>query len=113
MRYQFTWAAAAVLFMGLHAADAQTIRTVCRDVINSYRVIRVCRQVVVPAPAPARAAPEPEKSAQRGPGTETTVQYDPAEEARKARGRAADPGGRDASCPPPWRWSPWNGCQPR
>jgi hypothetical protein len=110
-----TFTVAAVLLASLPpAAEAQTTQSVCQQVINSYRVMRVCRQVVVPTPAPAPPARLPETSAQRGPGTETTVRYDPAVEAKKARARASEPvpAARDV-CPPPYRMTERDGCQAR
>ncbi len=59
--------------------------------------------------------PPPEEPFRRGPGTETTIRYDPAAEARKRDilGGADANDGSENLCPSPrYRMTARNGCQP-
>jgi hypothetical protein len=116
------FAGVALLFAPTALAQAQGVgRPVCRDVLVPGRVggiasnehahyERVCDSVYYPPPAAAPPAPEP--PVMHTTGSETTVHYDAAAEARKAQLRATtrqDP--RSSLCPPPHRMTARDGCQ--
>jgi hypothetical protein len=70
---------------------------------------RVCNSVYYPPPPP----PPPEPPVTHTIGTETTVHYDAAAEARKAQLRATEHRVPPSSnlCPPPYRITASDGCQ--
>jgi hypothetical protein len=112
------FAATVVLFAPTVTAQAQGIgQTICRNVwvpppfigFEEGHTERVCNSVYYPPPPP----PPPEPPVTHTIGTETTVHYDAAAEARKAQLRATEHRVPPSSnlCPPPYRITASDGCQ--
>ena len=101
--FALRFAATVVLFAPVAAAQAQgTGQSTCKHV--GYEL--VCNSVYYPPPPP----PSPPAHTIE---TETTVNYDPVAEARKAQLRATDRQAPPSSslCPPPYRMTARDGCQ--
>jgi len=114
-------AATVVLFAPAGTVQAQgSGQTICRDVWVPGRVgaidpnekghtERVCNTVYSPPPPPPAPEPPPKHTT----GSEETVHYDGAAEARKVQARAAEhPASTSSSlCPLPYRMTAQDGCQ--
>lgn len=108
------FAAIAVLFAPTAAAHAQGLgRTVCEKVWDPvlFKRLEVCNNVYYPPPSPQPPPPEP--PVRHTAASESTVQYDPDAEARKAQLRATERRNQPSSslCPPPYRMTASDGCQ--
>src|SRR5215471_18666964 len=110
-------AATVVLFAPAGTVQAQgTSRTICHDELvpsggtftPSTRV-RVCDTVSYAPPPPPAPEPPPKHTT----GSEETVHYDGAAEARKVQARAPEhPASTSSSlCPPSYRMTARDGCQ--
>jgi hypothetical protein len=100
--------AMVVLFAPAVTAQAQGVGY---SVCDSYRGQRVCNYVYYPPPPPP-PPPPPEPPVKHTIGTEETILFDAAAEARKALSRASQPRTEPglASCPPPYPMTR-DGCQ--
>lgn len=101
--------AMAVLFAPAAAAQAPGIgQSFCQD----WGGGRACESHYYP-PTPSPPPPAPEPPVQHTTGSEATVHYDDAAEARKAQLRAIEHRVPSSSslCPPPYRMTAQDGCQ--
>jgi len=115
--FALRFAAMAVLLAPAAALAQGSSQSVCRYVWDpvAFQRLRVCNEAYYPPPP---APTQPEAAAERPvrplPGGKSeTVQYDPADEARKAQLRATAPRAPSSStlCPPPYRMTVSDGCQ--
>jgi len=116
--FSLRFAAVVVLMAPATAVQAQGRgQSVCRDVWdwNSGRYVQVCNEVYYPPPSPS-----PDLQARQTIDTENTIRYNADAEQRKAQlqaiehARASDRGSPSALslCPPPYRMTARDGCQP-
>jgi hypothetical protein len=113
--FALRFAATVALFAPAAAAQAQGVgHSVCKNVWDwgSAKYVQVCNSVYYPPPPSAPPpAPEPPVRAHTT-GSESTVGYDPAAEARKSQLRATEHQDPARSlCPPPYRMTASDGCQ--
>jgi hypothetical protein len=110
--FALRFAATAVLFAPT-ATQAQGIgQSICKDVWDwgSGKYMQVCNSVYYPPPPPL-PPPLPEPPVKHTTGSESTLQYDPVAEARKAQLRATEHPPSSSFCPPPYRMTTRDGCQ--
>jgi hypothetical protein len=116
--FSLRFAAVVVLMAPATAVQAQGRgQSVCRDVWdwNSGRYVQVCNEVYYTPPSPS-----PDLQARQTIDTENTIRYNADAEQRKAQlqaiehARASDRGSPSALslCPPPYRMTARDGCQP-
>jgi hypothetical protein len=115
--FALRFAAMAVLLAPAAALAQGSSQSVCRYVWDpvAFQRLRVCNEAYYPPPpAPTQPEAAAERPVRPSPGGKSeTVQYDPADEARKAQLRATAPRAPSSStlCPPPYRMTVSDGCQ--